>query len=178
MKLNLGCGADVREGWTNVDWIFPKGQPGDVVHWNLDDTPLPFPSDSVDEIYCSHILEHLWEWENLVLDCHRMLKPGGLLTIRVPYGFYPVSGHKRFFIPQTLDYYLAGGTMRKGVTGFEESTNDKRVDFKLISRTIVRRLPFQWHIRKYLRWNVPHDFPIGFKWEIRWDLQKPSLWRD
>jgi len=174
MKLNLGCGADLRGlPWTNVDWRFPKNAPGTNLCWDLNETPLPFQTDSIEEIYASHILEHLEDYEELVLDCHRMLAPGGILNIRVPYGFYPVWGHKRSFIPETLDYCIkTGAVMRKDVPGFEESTNDKRVDFELVSREIIRRLPFQWHIKKYLKIEPPHDFFIGHKWEIRWSLRK------
>lgn len=47
---------------------------------------LPFPPGSVDAIYASHVLEHLYrdEAKRLVAECHRVLKPGGMLRLAVP----------------------------------------------------------------------------------------------
>ena len=56
---------------------------------NLDDcgrTPLPLPDDSIDEFYCSHVLEHLRDALGFMQELHRIAKPGAVATIRVPYG--------------------------------------------------------------------------------------------
>lgn len=39
MKLNLGCGNDIREGWVNLD--INKKEGVNVVH-DLNEVPLPF----------------------------------------------------------------------------------------------------------------------------------------
>ena len=48
--------------------------------------PLNFPDNSVDEIYCSHFLEHVYRSEavSIVKDFYRVLKKGGKLVIIVP----------------------------------------------------------------------------------------------
>ena len=56
MKLNLGCGKDIKPGFINVDYIKHNGV--DVV-LNLETIPYPFKSKSVDYIMMSHVLEHL-----------------------------------------------------------------------------------------------------------------------
>ncbi|MEW5815994.1 MAG: methyltransferase domain-containing protein [Spirochaetota bacterium] len=47
---------------------------------------LPFPDISVDEINCTHFLEHVYRSEAvaIVKDYHRVLKEGGKLLIEVP----------------------------------------------------------------------------------------------
>ncbi len=47
---------------------------------------LPFASDSVDSIYSTHMIEHLYpdELEKLLLECARVLKAGGGMRIIVP----------------------------------------------------------------------------------------------
>jgi ubiquinone/menaquinone biosynthesis C-methylase UbiE len=85
-RLNLGCGTDVREGWINLD---SSKLPGVDVVANLDDcgrTPLPFPDNSIDEFYCSHVLEHLRDALGFMQELHRVATPGATATIRVPYG--------------------------------------------------------------------------------------------
>jgi predicted SAM-dependent methyltransferase len=55
-KLNLGCGQDYRDGWTNVEIL--KGLKADV-HHNLDKTPYPFKRNEFDLILMKMVLEHL-----------------------------------------------------------------------------------------------------------------------
>ena len=47
---------------------------------------IPFRSNSIDVIYSSHFLEHLNETDGcfFVSECHRCLKPSGILRIAVP----------------------------------------------------------------------------------------------
>jgi SAM-dependent methyltransferase len=47
---------------------------------------IPFPSDSVDVVYHSHLLEHLDRAvvRQFLLEIHRVLKPGGILRIVIP----------------------------------------------------------------------------------------------
>ena len=62
MKLNLGCGSKILEGYTNVD-KFDYYKP-DIVH-DLEVTPYPFKENSVDEILMSHVLEHIGQDPNI-----------------------------------------------------------------------------------------------------------------
>ena len=78
--LDLGGGDSPRQGWLSVDLT-----PNCDIYWNLA-RGLPFPSASVDRIYSSHLLEHLTfdQGEALLLECKRVLKPGGEISVCVP----------------------------------------------------------------------------------------------
>jgi ubiquinone/menaquinone biosynthesis C-methylase UbiE len=85
-RLHLGCGTDIREGWINLD---VRKLPGVDVVADLDDCrrhPLPFPANSIDEFFCSHVLEHLRDALGFMQELHRIAKPGAIATIAVPYG--------------------------------------------------------------------------------------------
>jgi GDP-D-mannose dehydratase len=56
VKINLGCGKDIREGWINMDKIDTPNV--NIIH-NLNEFPYPFGDNSIDYILMSHILEHL-----------------------------------------------------------------------------------------------------------------------
>ena len=83
--LNLGCGYQTSDRCTNIDWSLPvrlKGSAvgrmiapivvtgnrreaydamdGEVMRHNLK-KGIPFPDQSVDGVYHSHLLEHLGE---------------------------------------------------------------------------------------------------------------------
>ena len=81
IKLNVGCGNDIREGWINLDIIKKEGI--DIVH-DLNKVPLPFEDDTFNYILCRNVLEHV-NYVALMNDLHRILKQGGLLRIRVPH---------------------------------------------------------------------------------------------
>ncbi len=56
MKLNLGCGEEVLDGWENYDLYSEDKR---VKKLDLTKLPLPFEDNSVDAIRLFHVLEHL-----------------------------------------------------------------------------------------------------------------------
>ena len=54
VKLHLGCGSNVKEGYINID----KFIQGPNIN-NFDILKLPFSDKSCDEILAEHIVEHL-----------------------------------------------------------------------------------------------------------------------
>ncbi len=85
MKLNVGCswpkGRYRSDEWTNFD-IVPNERV-DLVGSVLD---IPLPSNSVEEIHCVHLLEHLTrdKYPRALSEMHRVLKPGGALYVETP----------------------------------------------------------------------------------------------
>jgi len=113
MKLHLGAFNQSIKGWYNTD-ITPhikiakipllpfilyklklmtterflehkQGMFNDLHYLDLT-KPLPYSSDSVEAIFSSHVLEHLFmdEVEKLIPEMFRILKPGGVCRIVVP----------------------------------------------------------------------------------------------
>ena len=80
--LNIGCGTRHHPAWTNLDCV-PAG-PGVIVH-DLR-KGICFPEEHFDVVYHSHVLEHLRPAEATALlrECHRVLRPGGILRVVVP----------------------------------------------------------------------------------------------
>jgi SAM-dependent methyltransferase len=79
INLNLGGGgAWKHDGWTNLEYDLGY----DLARVGLTD----FRTGSVSRIFCSHSLEHMpiESARRLVADCHRVLKPGGVLRLVLP----------------------------------------------------------------------------------------------
>lgn len=163
ISLNLGCGGDIRPGFINVD---RATGPGIDVLVDISASPMPFQDDSVDFVLCSHVLEHILDWEKVVFDIYRMLKPGGLFELRVPYGFAPRAWHRSYFDKRTMDLFTVKD--RRTV-----SSNDITLDFDILAQGISRQFPLRYHFAKYLRLKLPYNFVIGRAWEIFWLLRKP-----
>lgn len=87
MKLNLGCGDDIREGYVNVD--FRQTHPS-VVIADLSKFPWPFEDESADEILMLDFLEHFpyAQTRSILLQCFRVLKPTGSVVIQVPDAYH------------------------------------------------------------------------------------------
>lgn len=79
--LNLGCGSIWFAEWTNCDF-FPRRH---ILSVDLK-KPLPWPNNSFDALYNSHVLEHftLKDAKQLLNEMHRVLKPGGICRLVVP----------------------------------------------------------------------------------------------
>lgn len=88
VRLNLGCGKTTMEGFVGMD---RRKFPGvDIVH-DINDYPWPFADESVEEIHCSHVLEHFDhnrhnpERVRIMNEMYRILVPGGKATIITPH---------------------------------------------------------------------------------------------
>ncbi len=106
--VNLGCGPTGVNGWINYDWgmlpllgkfefvlklLVRMGLLSNnyLVKWpkfKLVDVRkgLPLDNNSVDYIYCSHVLEHFekWETEKILRECRRVLNKTGVMRIVLP----------------------------------------------------------------------------------------------
>jgi len=105
-KLNLGCGKDIKKGWTNLDNIKLKGV--DIIH-DINKFPYPFKDNEFDEILCSHILEHVEDIIQTLRELHRITKNKGKIKIRSPHfssgvGYWDLT-HKRLFSYFSFDYF-------------------------------------------------------------------------
>lgn len=106
-KLNLGSGPNSARGWINYDWgllpflgkfgltkIFVKlGLLDKSYDWKWPEITLvdikdelPDENESVNFIYCSHVLEHFEKEEarDILIECRRVLKDKGIIRIVLP----------------------------------------------------------------------------------------------
>lgn len=84
MKLDIGCGTKKQKGFTGLDRIAFEGV--DVVH-DISIYPWPFEDASVEEVHCSHVIEHIPARERIkfVNELYRILTPGGKATLIAPH---------------------------------------------------------------------------------------------
>jgi len=82
IRLDFGAGEGREPGYTSVDRQ-PLTNP-DIAH-DLNVFPYPFADSSIDEVRAFHVIEHLDRPFEAMREIHRILKPGGLLHLKVPH---------------------------------------------------------------------------------------------
>lgn len=94
----IGCGVDVAsQGVPVVPWAMQFDLPeAEFLHYSSGRPPrspiplrghahkLPFTDGSLDWLYSSHLLEDFYDWNPILDEWIRVIKPGGKLIILVP----------------------------------------------------------------------------------------------
>lgn len=78
-KLHLGCGNNYYKGFLNSDALSGK------IYIDIR-KKLPFRSNTFDEIYSNHLIEHIYKKDfiSFVKECKRVLKPEGKIIFCTP----------------------------------------------------------------------------------------------
>lgn len=88
VRLNVGCGIRLREGYINIDVQEAKSLSGEIVVPDLlsDAKSIPLPDHCAHELVAIHIFEHFYRWEveGVLAEWRRLLKPRGLLALELP----------------------------------------------------------------------------------------------
>lgn len=88
LNLNVGSGSYPIDGFISLDldseWYRVSGR--QFTPYNMITDDLPYGDGSVDNIYCSHVIEHLPDEVVLrfLTESHRVLRQGGTLRIACP----------------------------------------------------------------------------------------------
>ncbi len=99
-----------------------------------DGGPFPLPDASVDFVFSSEVIEHVYDTDDAASEIARILRPGGKLLMTTPYhGFFknlaivlfgfdrhfdPVGPHVRFFSKRTLANLLEKNGLKIAEHGY------------------------------------------------------------
>ncbi len=165
--LDFGCGAKPYQKlfhvaqYTGVDIenpAHPHGQePVDVFY---DGKTLPFPDETFDSFLSSEVFEHVFNPDEMLIEIHRVLKPGGKGLISTPFVW---NEHE---IPYDFGRYTSFGwkhVLEKH--GFEVLELHKTTPFVM---TIFQLIALYFHqiLKSQNRWlnlltNILFIFPIN-----------------
>jgi SAM-dependent methyltransferase len=126
--ISIGVDLSHRDLCTSYSRYLPFQKTNAIGGFYLQQTNamhLPFANNSIDKIICSEVLEHVPNYEAVIDELHRVLKPGGLLAISVPRAwperlcwwlsraYHEVEGgHLRIFNAQHLKRRIEARSLR------------------------------------------------------------------
>jgi SAM-dependent methyltransferase len=135
--IELGCGPKQKQGRICIDKI---NLPGVDIIADLEQG-LPFlPDACVDEIHCTSFLEHIDNFELLVREIVRVLKPEGRAHVFVPHFsnpyFYSDPTHKRYFGLYSFYYFVeTERQLKRKVPNFYTDIRINIISLKLIFKS-------------------------------------------
>jgi SAM-dependent methyltransferase len=90
VMLDLGCGGQPYKALFSprtTRYIGADVAAAKDIHLDIEMTPgepVPLADASIDTIISTQTLEHVYDFQLYVRECHRLLKPGGILILTVP----------------------------------------------------------------------------------------------
>jgi len=90
IAINIGAGDWECPGWINLDypseWYSSVQKKHKFLPYDIRNDTLPFEDNSVDKIYCSHVIEHIENEyvQKMLKESYRVLARGGILRIACP----------------------------------------------------------------------------------------------
>lgn len=139
-NLHLGCGNKPMKDFINVDY-YNKTYADDIVDLNKG---LPYESNSIDLIYSDNVFEHIVNLLNLIKECHRVLKKGGVLIVKVPYfkskHAFVDPTHINFFTIQSMDYYVKGKYFNEEYKFFDETFESMDIFLDYDNKSFLKKI--------------------------------------
>ncbi len=156
LKLNLGCGVNRIEGFTNVDKFGELGAI-DERH-DLEVFPWPWADNSVDEVVLNHVLEHLGASADVFIgilkELYRVCAPGAVVRIAVPHprhdDFLGDPTHVRVVTEQVLSLFSRKNCEKWRAAGAANSPLAlyHGVDFEIVGTRMILAAPYAEQFEK------------------------------
>ena len=131
MKLDLACGQKCKDGFRGVD-ISQHPAVAHVV--DLFQTPWPFADHAVEEVWCSHFVEHTPNLIGFMNELYRIMAPGAIATIIAPYytsmRAWQDPTHLRAITDATFVYFDATWRKREGLDHYPIRTDFEQIEVR------------------------------------------------
>jgi SAM-dependent methyltransferase len=169
--IELGAGGDYYKRFVRLGQKYETSNLSGGCDWVLDMTDIQLPDESVDALVSVFALEHLFDFESVLREQHRVLKPGGRLLLVVPFLYYYHAAPDDYFrfSASALDKLLSPYSvlLRQPIGGrwllFSDFLHEKKIMGSCLgffSRLLLRVVAFPF-LALALKQNDP-QYALGF----------------
>ena len=173
--VDLGA-QDLATAQSRLGEFFPDAdQPPGFGLCNANGLSLPFADNTFDKVICSEVLEHIPDYQGMLAEIDRVLKPDGLLAISVPRAW-----PERICWKLSAPYHLVKGGHIRIFNARALQADVNALGLRRYARHWAHALhvPYWW--LKCLFWEKRDDQPLinAYHKLLVWDLMdKPWLTR-
>jgi hypothetical protein len=166
MKIDFGCGPEKKSGYLGVDVC--AFDDVDIVY--AEESGIPLPDNSVDEVYSRHTLEHVNSIFLVMKELHRICVDGAVIRLCLPHfsaaSYHWNFDHKRTFGLMSFEYIYGKqpreslGPHSQGVVLWQKDVRLEWWDIDVVnSKTPTKRI-----ILRVLNWiiNKSANFSLFF----------------
>jgi SAM-dependent methyltransferase len=168
--VDLAASALATAGRRARDFEPGTGGDGRALSWvRGSGLSLPFADSSFDRVICAEVLEHIGDYQAMLAEIRRVLKPGGVLAVSVPrfvpewvcwrlsHAYHQVEGgHVRIFRTRALTRAVEAQGLRRF---HSHSAHSLHVPYWWLKCLLWQRGDHVWPVRAY------HHFLV-------WDLMR------
>lgn len=122
-KLNIGCGYDIREGYTNTDIFKHKG----ITYLDINKFPYPFKSNVFDYVVLRGVLHLSHDPYNTLNEVYRICSNGAIIDLDVLY--YNCITHTNHFKTFDIKFFNR--------QAYKENNKQKDINFAMLGYRTV-----------------------------------------
>ncbi|MEH6636965.1 MAG: methyltransferase domain-containing protein [Halioglobus sp.] len=149
--LDIGCGKKPykslfsAEKYTGLEIDTPQNRATGIADCYYDGNKIPFPDASFDNVISNQVFEHVEQPDTYLDESYRVLKPGGLFLITVPFLW---DEHEQ---PHDYNRYTSYGIRvilerhEFEILEARKSVADIRVVFQVLNAYVVKATATRWH---------------------------------
>lgn len=172
VRIDLASGQNKQKGFLGCDIVKMKGV--DIVH-DLTKYPWPFKDNSVDEIWCSHYVEHIPHGVGLqdgmvdfMNECYRIMKKGAIAKFLTPYyasnRAFQDPYHVRFVTEASYLYFTKSWREMTRLTHYPITADFEIVKYDhSVNQAFVGRASDAMQQMVMMNWNVIDDLLVTLK---------------
>lgn len=169
--LDIGCGNKKIPGAIGIDII---DLPDVDIVANIEDGLKFLQNNTVDEINCNSILEHIENFNIFIEEMVRVMKPSGVANVFVPHfsnpHFYSDPTHLRSFGLYTFHYYVnETKQLRRKVPNFYTSIRINIISNRLVFKSFLK---FGTPMNAFCNWffNINKNLQEFYEARLSWLL--------
>lgn len=148
VKINLGAGNRILDGYLNHDIIKHRSEIDFA--FNLNQPEWPLAHDSYDRVRAFDVIEHVENPINFMDNCWKLLQPGGILYLKAcgwknPNFWVDITHHRAFDI-KSFNYFVPSTEMGQEYSYYTDKKWKYREGYPMYDRLnniIVKMIPIK-----------------------------------